>query len=517
LTVAWTPYSTARPLMDTLPGWVPADDQERIASYLLYEQIYWGHPTTFKLTARGLENSPIYIPSARTIVDTTARYVGKGLGYNVKETLDPSLTMNEQDRAGLVFALDTLHKREKFFSNFHSNKLYGIMRGDWLFHVFADPAKADGKRISIQGVDPTSYFPIYEDDTDPSTLVGVALADLVAVGDKEFVRRLLYRQELNDDGSKTIFRSLFYFKPEGGEWLKLDAEPEVVTDVETLSEEQLDPLIQAIPVYHIRNNPTANRPFGSSEVRGIERLFAAINQGISDEELSLALDGLGMYATEGGPPRDADGNELPAWPLGPGRVVETDPDSNFRRISGISTVAPYLDHVNWLRDAAREATGANDVAVGKVDVSVAESGIALAIRMDPLLSRVDYYDLDATDTLSNMWYDLQTGWYPAYERLTFPSVMVEPTLGNKLPVNRKEKFDELVLMLTNGVITAEFFLTETEKLGYKFPDGAAAMAAAAQAEKAASTAAADPFANRAGGELGAAGNGGPVPAEEVPA
>jgi hypothetical protein len=464
-----------------------------------------------------LENNPIYIPSARTIVDTTARYVCKDLGHVIKEGLDPAVTPNEADRAGLAFALDTLHKREKFFSNFHANKLYGIMRGDWLFHVFADPDRADGKRISIQGVDPTSYFPIYRDITDPSTLEAVALADLVAIGDKTFVRRLLYRQEVNDQGDKTIFRSLFYFDPEGGEWLDLEKDPETVPpEFETLAEEQLDPAIQAIPVYHVRNNPTANRPFGSSEVRGIERLFAAINQGISDEELSLALDGLGMYATEGGPPRDADGNELPAWPLGPGRVVETDPDSNFRRVTGISTVAPYLEHVNWIRDAAREATGANDVAIGKVDVSVAESGIALAIRMDPLLSRVGYYDLDATDTLANLWYDLQTGWFPAYERQSFLSVMVEATLGSKLPVNRKEKFAELVLMLTNSVITGEFFLTEAEKLGYKFPDGAAAMAAAAMAEKAASTAAADPFAARGGEEL-AGGNDGPVPAEEVPA
>ena len=58
--------------------------------------------------------------------------------------------------------------------------------------------------------------------------------------------------------------------------------------------------------------------------------------------------------------------------------------------------------MNWLRDASREATGANDVAVGKVDVSVAESGTALLSATDPLLSRVDYYDLEATDELANV-------------------------------------------------------------------------------------------------------------------
>ena len=93
--------------------------------------------------------------------------------------------------------------------------------------------------------------------------------------------------------------------------------------------------------------------------------------------------------------------------------------------------------------------------------------------------------------------------------------MVEPTLGSKLRKPR-EKFEELTLMFARRNHTGEFYLTEVEKLGYKFPDGPAAMAAAGMAEKAAATAAADPFAARGGEEL-AGGNGGPVPQEAVPA
>ena len=33
---------------------------------------------------------------------------------------------------------------------------------------------------------------------------------------------------------------------------------------------------------------------------------------------------------------------------------------------------------------------------------------------DPLLSRVDYYDLEATDELATV-VRLRTGWFPAYE------------------------------------------------------------------------------------------------------
>jgi hypothetical protein len=504
-TVAWTPYSTVRPMMSgTFPGWVPDEEQERVTSYTLYEQMYWSHPTTFRLQARGTENNPIYIPSARVIVDTTARYVAKGLGVAYNPTNDPSLTANEQDRINAQFAFSSLFKREKFFSGFHANKFYGIMKGDYVFHVIADPARADGRRISIVSVDPGSYFPVLADPNDPESLQGVILADLVAIGDDEFVRRQLYRRELNADGTYTIFTSLAYFKPEAEAWYNLEGEPENVP-AETTDETPLDPQIQAIPVYAIRNNPTPGRMFGSSECRGLERLFAAVNQGISDEELALALEGLGMYATEGGPPRDEDGNILPAWPLGPGRVVETDADANFRRIAGISSVTPYRDHLGFLIEQMRDATGANEAATGKVDVQVAESGIALALRLAPLLSRIDVYDLHVTDVIANLYYDLATYWFPVYESNSFVTAMVEPTLGDKLPLNRKQRFDELVQMHQLGVITTEYFLTEVQKLGYELPDTPEAMATAALAEKEARAAAEDPFAARAGGEVATAG------------
>ena len=64
--------------------------------------------------------------------------------------------------------------------------------------------------------------------------------------------------------------------------------------------------------------------------------------------------------------------------------------------------------------------------------------------MDLLLSRVDYYDLEATDELATTWYDSATGWFPAYESAaSSPSWLSHPRLQAR---NRKEKFEELTLM-----------------------------------------------------------------------
>jgi hypothetical protein len=484
-------YASAEPLFGTAPSWVPEEHADRVRAYQLYEDIYWTKPQTFKLTTRGKEREPIYIPTGRTIVDTTARYVAKGFGFAVRDSNDPTLTVSDVERSAAQFAFEVLFKRERFFSNFHSAKLYGIMRGDWLFHVFADPAKVVGRRISIQTVKPSSYYPVFSDPADPESLRAVLLAEPVIVDGKELIRRQLYRRLKADDGTVTIMSHLGYFKPD--KWFlgfeATDPSEEEPAEQEILAEAPLDPRITAIPVYHIRNNPSPNAPFGSSEQKGLESIFAAVNRTISDEDLTLALMGLGMYATPGGGPKDDKGNALD-WILGPGRVLEN--AENFKRVDGITSVGPYLDHAKFLIDSSREATGANDAAVGKVDVAVAESGIALALRLDPLLSRVDFYDLHVVDVTSNMYYDLATSWYPVFEATNFGALTIDPTLGDKLPVNRKERFLEMTQMLNLGVVDTKWFLLEAQKLGYTFPDGIEAMVAAAMAEQQARTAAATP-------------------------
>jgi hypothetical protein len=47
--------------------------------------------------------------------------------------------------------------------------------------------------------------------------------------------------------------------------------------------------IDQLPIYWIQNRQQTGTPYGSSELRGLERVILALNQTISDEEMALAL------------------------------------------------------------------------------------------------------------------------------------------------------------------------------------------------------------------------------------
>lgn len=458
---AFTPYSNTTGLFtEGLPTWMDAYDAERIHAYQVYEQIYWNVPDTFKLVLRGTENSsPVYIPTARTIVDTTNRFLCPRPAFVV----DPDLG-TPQDQADCKRMFSSLFRRERFWSKFQANKLYGVMRGDWVWHITANPTKPAGSRIKIEAVDPAAYFPVSH-PTDPDRIIAVYLVEQVAdeKGDI-FIKRQTYKRgadPVNNDGSDTtIYNDVAIFNID--QWQALD---DRAVSVE-VPEHALPPQISAIPVYHIRNIETPNDPYGSSEIRGFERIMAAVNQAISDEELALALEGLGLYATDGGPPRDERGNPTD-WVLGPGRVVEHGNGSKFERVNGVNSVAPVQDHLNFLITQLKEASATPDAAVGKVDVQVAESGIALAMQLHPLLAKVDVRTEPITDVHNQMFWDLRA-WFAAYEQFVTPCV-VEAYFDNRLPVNTKERVAEILSLVGAGIADSEWARQELVQYGYDFP------------------------------------------------
>src|SRR5262249_55717788 len=158
-------------------------------------------------------------------------------------------------------------------------------------------------------------------------------------------------------------------------------------------------------------------------------------QAVSDEELALALEGLGMYATDGGPPRNAAGQPTD-WVLGPGRVVEHQQGSKFERVTGVSSVTPMQDHLKFMIQQLREASATPEAASGKVDVQVAESGVSLIMQLSPLLAKCEEREDTITDVHSQMFYDLRD-WFAAYEAFVTPCIAL-PLYGSPLPENRAE-------------------------------------------------------------------------------
>lgn len=490
-------WTTAEPLFRGLPTWIAdPDEQKRIAAYTLYEQIYWNVPNAFKLTQRGDDDKPIYLPAPKTIVETVHRYMANGL----KIVPVPGIGTTAQQSAAML-ALNTFFKRERFYSKFNANKREGIFRGDWAWHIMADLDRPPGARISIHPVDPASVFPIYNEE-NLDELVGYHIASQQDFNGKPAISRLTYRKTTGTGGPSPISveHSIFEVDEWGGPGMDEEA---VLANIIPLT--TLPPLIDQLPVYWTPNFQQTGTPYGSSELRGMERILAGLNQGISDSELSLALQGLGLYKSNAGTPVDADGNDT-TWNLGPGQVVDLPTGDNiyFDRVPGISSVAPYLDHLNFLIGQLDEAAAIPAIAKGKVNVNVAESGIALLLEMGPILSRCEEKEQVVTDVLVNMLFDLTHKWFPAIEGGSLDGVAemqvveFEPSYGNKLPVNGAQRFTEIMAMVAAKVASKVWARSEIAKLGYEFPDDATMLAQLSQE----GVSEVDPFGDRISQETG---------------
>jgi hypothetical protein len=450
----FTPWSSLNNMLGKLPAWWPAEEQPRIAAYEKYDQMYWNDPTQYAI--RILEGEqPIYIPNARTIVDTTAHYLMKGLTVNTPSK-DPN---NPQEK----FLLD-FFKREKFYSKFHTGKTTGIARGDWAFHITADPAKLEGERVSIELLHPGMVWKVPDSD-DPDKIVRIHIVTQWIDPDDEAkgikIRKLTY-EKVVVDGKRRIGReeAIWKLTPD---WF--GPRPEKVKQI--LKPDLLPEEIDHFPVYWYNNIEWDSQVYGSSELRGLEYLSWAVSQGATDTQMALALEGLGVFATDGGRPVDDAGVETD-WEVAPGKVMEVPAGSYFRRVDGVGSITPMQDQIKYIEQKMFEASSITDVARGIVDVQVAQSGIALALRFQPTLAKIEQRDLAGVEITQQMFYDL-TKWFHVYEGVTLPELTVD-IAKQKLPENRTDKLNELNNMFDRKIISRKYYRTEMAKLGYIIPE-----------------------------------------------
>ena len=457
-----TQWSTVERYATEMPNWIPEEDQLRVAAYATYESMYWNVEEVFELIRRDEDGPSLIVPKPMTVVDTTAYYLLKGLNIAV---------VDEERNQGFHDFLTAFFKREAFYSRFNTAKHSGVQKGDWLFHITANPTKEQGTRVSLTTLDPAVYFPEYDPD-DMQTLTGVRLVEQWPDEDDPteiYVRvlRYWYAGDNGEEGGNRVWREEHLWKVKDWHDLKRRELVKTITSPSPLPSQ-----IRVIPVYHFKNRESDGYPFGNSELRGFERVFQGINQAISDEELALALSGLGVYATDAGRPVNALGVEQD-WVAYPGAVWEVPGATMVKRLDGITTVTPVQDHLKYLGQVLNEGTGTSDVALGQIDAQTAESGVALAIKFIPTLAKIESRDNTGLALLEQMMYDLKF-WFLAYEGQDFRDIELNLTLGEKLPLNRQKVLEELNNMKDRDVISAEFYRKVCEdKLGYKFPSNIA--------------------------------------------
>lgn len=517
-----TPYSTSLPYTTgKLPDWVDEYNGQRLAAYTLYDDLYYNAPGTYRLLLRGSDDAPVYIPTAKRLINTMARYVGRNWGFSVLPALDPTTGATPVPAEGEdgetpvgadeILAMSTfsdLFVREAMLSKFESGNRECLRRGDWIWYISADPDKPEGRRISVEVIDPSTYFPLTS-DANVNRLTGAMIVEEYVLDDETTivvkVQRWLKPTHPEHPGyvadGPTAATEIAYdcvaYEPDG--WDDPDERKQV--SVPWAVPLDIIPGIEALPLYHIRNAHDNGDPFGRSELSGIESLFIAINQAATDEDLALAMAGLGMYETDSGAPVDSSGNPTD-WILGPNRVVEVGQGKHFNRIEGVSSVEPSQTHIKYLEEGAYGASGINDIALGSRG-SVTESGVALAIRMQPLFDEADSRDKEINAVLSQMFHDLKQ-WFLVYESINLGEVRIISTTDgrDRLPFDRKARWEELVTGYEANIFPLSFVhKVLTEELGY---DLSPADLTAALAAKADGAAAADPFGVRAAAELSGA-------------
>lgn len=510
--MAFDPYESAKLYFEprNAPAYaVTDDDKSRIQSYDLYEKIYWTQPHTFKVVQRGSDSYPIYLPTARKIIEACNRFLAVDFNY-----------LLEGADSQFVPLIESFFKRERFFTKFATQKRYGLIRGDALWHIVGDDTKPEGERLSIYELDPRTYFPIMDPD-NAEKRIGCHLVDIITDPkdenrSKKIAQVQTYRK---DPETGRITSELNHYEVAG--WDDRNLPPKDIKFIRNvMPRKDLPEQIRQLPVYRMPNTRIPGpRPFSFSELLGIERVFAAVTQAVSDEELALAMAGLGVFWTTAGPPKDEQGRIVP-WDIGPARMLEIAKDTEIGRLAGITSVQPNIDHMNFIIDETQGGLGIPDIAAGKVDVTIAESGISLNLQLSPLLAKNAEKEGSMIESYDQMFYDIMHGWLPAYEgsdEETTATLLA--VAGDPMPRNRKAEIDELFAAVAAKVIS----ITEArqiliKKFGYTIQESAEALLA----ETAQLAAAEDPFASRTAGELdgetGAAGqqpptnNGAVIPA-----
>jgi hypothetical protein len=498
--MASSPYSTVVPLARPIPSHVTdTDDQARVRAYTTYEDIWNNVPEAFTALLRESDDpiSRRYLPLVRDIVEAVNRYLA--VDMETTWTALPGSTVSDDQMKEWRGRLDAFWAREEVAIKMMSNKRWGLIKGDAIIHVHADASKAEGSRVSISEIEPDQYFPIY-DPANAERVIGCYLASIVLDDEgEEIVQRIEYRKVLSEEQAGelgapigTVFYRMGYFEPDG--WDERDPEvtaapvdpPEWAAAADGAPDPftgyPLDPQITSIPVYHFRNKRRGGKAgrFGVSEIQGLESIYAGIIQNATDEDLAVAMVGLGVYWTDSGKARDSQGNEV-AWEVGPASIAELEKDGKFGRVPGITTVQPILDHIKLLEAGARGASAAPLIASGNVDASVAASGVALRIQFMPTLAANAEKEQELASRWTHVLFDLMTMWFPVYEGWAALPLQPGVVFGDPLPLDRTALITEVSGLVTIGIMSKEFAAEYlAEKLGYKFPEGMVEQAAAEQ-------------------------------------
>jgi hypothetical protein len=126
-----------------------------------------------------------------------------------------------------------------------------------------------------------------------------------------------------------------------------------------------------------------------------------------------------------------------------------------------------LDHVNWIDDHVMEASAT--FRASRIDPQTAVSSAAVNLKFLPTLAKLEQRDLAGVDMLQQLWFDW-SAFHTAYEGDDIEGLELDVRLGEKLPLNRVDKLNELNNMMDRKVISRRYYRSQMVTMGYTFPD-----------------------------------------------
>ena len=378
-------------------------------------------------------------------------------------------------------------EREEFYSRFHIAKHGGCIRGDFCFHMTADPNKPAGKRISLNSVHPGKVVRKFDDDNGDHVTEAWICEPYTDPDNEEqnLVRRLHYWYEEGSvstntgDPDEPVPPDLELAQE--GQMRYVWSEEEILVNDNTLwsddedvyqvlnSPGRLPEEINHIPIFWFKNIAMDGQPYGSSDLRGLERLFRGVSQQVTDLNIAMALDGLGQYVTDAPPPANPDGSES-TWTIEPGQVQQVPNGNFFKRVEGVGSVQPMLDTIGYAENQINQAAGLSAVSMGDVPPATANDPMALAINFMPTLSKIQERDNIGVAKVKHIFW-MWTLFREAYENKTWPAKLkILVQIGEKLPQDRTARVNELNNMLDRDIISRAYYRQEMTLLGYEFPD-----------------------------------------------
>jgi len=425
-------------------SWVPRDSRRRLAAYTGYSMLYYN---CYQLNKTGGKTERIKTEdgTASLIVNTFSDSV---LGDRF--SIIPSGLIDEQGKpdpklAAQLGIIELWRGKTLLDSVFHQIELHASMLGDSTLRL---RWSSKHERPEIMAIDPGFFFPDFDEDGE--------------------LRSFSYAWEVKDGSDTRIYKEDYYFNDAGiccctAGYYKLASTKPSLDDLKLIeykrneNGEELNNYslgIDFMPVVYVPNILLPGEDFGISDLAPVVHLLEKLSDIGSDIIKNADLLGGATLIVEGKQPMSKKGDPE-VYSIGPGQIFWTGGDKvHVLDTSAMSDAG--LKVLDMIEAKIFRNSRVTELAVGKLSGGEIPSGVALQMLQYPFLRTIYLKRLIRADKYSKLM-KYVTRFYRLFGASDeyFENEEFECQFGNILPIDRQQLLDELISVVSAGIITTE--------------------------------------------------------------